>query len=102
MVYILVEEVVLNFKKSVKPISYIKTHASRIVQELAEIGGSYIITQNGKAKAVLQDLQSWEETRESLALLKILALSTKNLEANDFRSLDDAFSSLESRLSSKK
>ncbi len=102
MVYILVKEIILDLKNSVKPISYMKTHASRIVQELAETGGSYIITQNGKAKAVLQDLQSWEETRESLTLLKILALSTKNLETNDFRSLDDAFSSLENRLSSKK
>jgi len=92
----------LNLKNSVKPISYIKTHASRIVQELSETGGSYIITQNGKAKAVLQDLQSWEETRESLALLKVLALSTKSLEKGDYKSLDNAFSSLEDRLSIKK
>ena len=33
-----------------------------------------VITQNGEAKAVLQGVASFEETQETLALLKILAL----------------------------
>jgi len=33
-----------------------------------------VITQNGEAKAVLQEVAPFEETKETLALLKILAL----------------------------
>jgi PHD/YefM family antitoxin component YafN of YafNO toxin-antitoxin module len=36
-----------------------------------------VITQNGEAKAVLQDVASFEETQETLSLLKVLALGNQ-------------------------
>ena len=38
-----------------------------------------IITQNGEAKAVIKDVESYEETQETLALLKILALGNQQV-----------------------
>ena len=64
----------------IKPISYVKSHASMILRELAEQGKPLIITQNGEAKAVLQDVVSYEQTQETMALLKILALGTRQIE----------------------
>jgi prevent-host-death family protein len=64
-----------------KPISYVKAHAAEILVDLAETRQPMIITQNGEAKAVLQDLASYEETQETLALLKILALGNQDIEA---------------------
>ncbi len=64
----------------IKPISYVKTHASSILRELAEQGRPLIITQNGEAKAVLQDVHSFEQTQETMALLKILALGNRQIE----------------------
>ena len=40
-----------------------------------------MITQNGEARAVLQDVASFEETQQTLALLHFLALVTKVVEA---------------------
>ena len=64
----------------IKPISYFKANAAEIIQELTEVGEPMIITQNGEAKAVVQDIISYEKTQETLALLKILALGEQQVK----------------------
>ena len=49
--------------------------------ELAENREPMVITQNGEAKAVVQDIASFEQTQETLALLKLLALGNRDIEA---------------------
>lgn len=63
----------------IKPISYFKANAAEIIQELTEGGEPMIITQNGEATAVIQDIGSYEQTQETLALLKILALGERQV-----------------------
>ena len=70
----------MNLSSQIKPISYLKAHAADIVRTLGEQGGPLVITQNGEAKAVLQDIQSYERMQETLALLKILALGRRQIE----------------------
>ena len=79
---------------SVKPISYVKAHAADILREVAETRTPIIITQNGEAKAVLQDIASYEEIQESLALLKILALSRKDVEEGRVEPAEKVFADL--------
>ena len=55
-------------------------------------------TQNGEAKAVLQDVASYEQQQETLALLKILALGAAEIEAGQFRPFRDAIADLKQRL----
>ena len=69
----------MKLSNQVRPISYLKAHAPEIIDALAEGGAPVIITQRGEAKAVLQDLASYEATQETLALLKILALGQKEV-----------------------
>ena len=66
--------------EAIKPISYLKAHASEVIRDVANNEKTVIITQNGEAKAILQDIKLYEKTQESLALLKILAMSNKNLK----------------------
>ncbi|MGH7564382.1 MAG: type II toxin-antitoxin system prevent-host-death family antitoxin, partial [Gemmatimonadota bacterium] len=47
------------------------------------------ITQNGEARAVIQDVASYEETQETLALLKILALGNRDIEAGDVSPVEE-------------
>lgn len=67
----------------IKPISYLKAHAAEIVRTLAEQQEPMVITQNGEAKVVLQDIESYEQTRQTMALLKILALGMRQVEKGD-------------------
>lgn len=64
----------------IKPISYLKAHSAEIIRELGEGAAPMIITQNGEAKAVLQDVGSYEATQDTLALLKLLALGQADIE----------------------
>lgn len=79
---------------TVKPISYFKAHAADILNDLATNQTSLVITQNGEAKAVLQNIGEYESTQESLALLKILALGRTDYEADKLKPLTTAFASV--------
>jgi prevent-host-death family protein len=70
----------------IKPISYLKAHTAKVIRELDEQREALIITQNGEARAVIQDVHSYEQTQETLALLKILALGTRQIEAGKVKS----------------
>ncbi|GBE46871.1 phd_YefM [bacterium BMS3Bbin12] len=70
----------MKYSTQIKPISYLKANAAEIMRELSEQRRPLVITQNGEAKAVIQDVVSYEETQETLALLKILALGNRQIE----------------------
>ena len=70
----------MRYSDQIKPISYLKARAAEVLSELARTRAPLVITQNGEAKAVIQDVASYEETQETLALLKILALGNREIE----------------------
>lgn len=70
----------MRYSSQIKPISYLKANAAEVLERLAEERQPLIITQNGEAKAVLQDVASFEETQETLALLKVLAIGNQDVE----------------------
>ena len=75
----------MDYSRQVKPISYLKANAAEVLHELAEKREPLVITQNGEAKAVLQDVASYDKTQETLALLKILALGNQELKAGKLK-----------------
>lgn len=70
----------MKLSSQIKPISYLKAHAAEIIRKLGEQGEPLFITQNGEAKVVIQDIASYEQTQETMALLKILALGMRQIE----------------------
>ena len=70
----------MKLSSQIKPISYLKAHAAEIVRELGEKREPLVITQNGEAKVVIQDIESYEQSQEAMALLKILALGMRQIE----------------------
>lgn len=87
----------MKLSSQIKPISYLKAHAAEIVRTLGEKGEPLVITQNGEAKAVLQDIESYEQMQETVALLKILALGTRQIEEGKVRSSADVIRELRER-----
>jgi prevent-host-death family protein len=80
----------MRYSTQIKPISYLKAHAAEVLQELTDQRQPMIITQNGEAKAVIQDVASYEQTQETLALLKILALGNQQVVQGRVKPLADA------------
>ena len=87
----------MKLSTQIKPISYLKAHASEIVRTLGDRGEPLVITQNGEAKVVLQDIDSFETMQETMALLKILALGNRQMEAGQVQSAADVISRLRER-----
>ena len=87
----------MRYSRQIKPISYLKANAADVLQELEEQRKPLIITQNGEAKAVLQDVASYEETQETLALLKILALGSQQFEKGEVTSVSEVVKRLRSK-----
>jgi prevent-host-death family protein len=87
----------MRYSTQIRPISYLKANAAEVLQVLQEQRKPLIITQNGEAKAVIQDVVSYEETQETLALLKILALGSQQVERGEITSIGEVASRLRSK-----
>jgi prevent-host-death family protein len=87
----------MRYSSQVKPISYIKANAAEVLTRLAEQREPIVITQNGEAKAVLQDVATFEETQETLALLKILALGNQELAAGKVKPVAEVVARLRAK-----
>ena len=70
----------MKLSRQFKLITYLKAHAAEMIRGVGEDRQPYVITQNGEAKAALQDVKSYEQTQETLALLRVLALGNKQIE----------------------
>jgi prevent-host-death family protein len=91
----------MRYSTQVKPISYLKANAAEVLDTLAENRQPLIITQNGEAKAVIQDLVSYENTQETMALLKILALGHQEIEQGKTSTQSAVAKRIAARLKSK-
>ena len=87
----------MKLSRQIKPISYLKAHAAEIVRNLNEHQEPLVITQNGEAKVVIQDIGSYEQTQETLALLKILALGTRQIGEGKVQPAEDVIKRLRER-----
>jgi len=87
----------MRYSSQVKPISYLKANAAEVLKHLVEQREPMVITQNGEAKAILQDVASFEETQETLALLKILALGNQDMSAGKVKLVADVVARLRAK-----
>ena len=86
----------MRYSTRIKPISYLKANAAEVLDDLQERRQPLIITQNGEAKAVIQDVASYEETQETLALLEILALGGEQVARGKLKPMREVVNRLRS------
>jgi prevent-host-death family protein len=87
----------MRYSTQVRPISYLKANAAEVLSTLSENREPLVITQNGEAKAVLQDVISYEATQESLALLKLLALGNQEVAAGKVKPVGEVVARLKAK-----
>jgi len=84
----------MKLSSQIKPISYLKAHAAEIVRNMGAQREPLVITQNGEAKVIIQDIESYEKTLETMAVLKILALGSRQIEAGNVEPAADVIKRL--------
>jgi len=91
----------VNLAQDLKPVSYIKNHASKIVKYVENSKTPVVITQNGEAKAVIIDIESYQKTLNAISLAKLLSFSEKDIKNGNVIPHDDAKKIFEKTLSRK-
>jgi len=90
----------MKLSTAVKPISHIKSHASEIISEISETGNPVVVTVNGEARVIIQDIKEYEKDRESMAMLKILAMGRKNMLEGRHKPIHQAIDGLRKKMRS--
>lgn len=84
----------MKLSEAVKPISYVKANAAEVVDRVCETGEPVIVTQNGRARVIIQDLKTYERTQETLAVLELARQGDEDIAAGRTQPLEQAFATL--------
>ena len=88
----------VTLRENVKPISYIKSNAAKMMKYVHERRNPIIITQNGEAKAVLMDIETYQDTEDAFALMNIIKIAEKDIENGRVKKIDDVFNNLRKKI----
>jgi len=89
---------VVNIVEDIKPISYIKSNTSDVMDYVYENKNPVIITKNGEAVAVLVDIETYQKTQNAFALLSIVKLAEDDIKAKRTRRASVVFSEIKEKL----
>lgn len=88
----------MQLVNDIKPVTYLKSRAADVLRHINETHRPMIITQNGEAKAVIQDPKSYEDMRNAISLLKLLSFAEDDIKNKNVHSEDDVFDAVEELL----
>ncbi len=91
----------MNIIDDIKPVTYLKSKAADLLNQINETHRPVIITQNGEPKAVLQDPKSYEDMRNAIGILKLISQGESDVRNDKVKSQKDVFSDLEKSLKAK-
>jgi len=88
----------MNITNDIKPVTYLKSRAAALLNQINETRRPVIITQNGEPKAVLQDPESYENMRNAIGLLKLISQGEADIVSGKTKSQDKVFDEIERTL----
>jgi len=88
--------------EDIRPVTYLKSRTADLLAQVNETKRPVIITQNGEARGVLQDPESYESMKAAIAMLKLLVQGEEDSRKGRVRAQDEVFGRLEKRLQSKR
>jgi prevent-host-death family protein len=88
----------MNITSDIKPVTYLKSRAADLLDQINETHRPVIITQNGEPRAVLQDPKSYENMRNAIGILKLLSEGEADIREGRITSQQDAFDEIENAL----
>ncbi|MDI3536973.1 MAG: hypothetical protein PWR12_488 [Eubacteriaceae bacterium] len=88
----------INLKEDIRPISYIKSHAADMLNYINDHKNPIIVTQNGEARGVLLDVDSYQEMINALTLLKLIQISENDISKGKVHQNKDVFADLTKKI----
>ena len=69
-----------NVANDIKPISYFKSHTAEMIRQVGDNKNPIVITQNGEAKAVILDIDSYQNLINAVSLMKIISIGERDIK----------------------
>ena len=91
----------MNITNDIKPITYLKSKAADLLNQINETHRPVIITQNGEPRAVLQDPESYENMRNAIGLMKLISQGESDVRDGNVKAQDDVFNDIDILLKDK-
>jgi prevent-host-death family protein len=91
----------MNITRDIKPVTYLKSRAAELLNQINETQRPVIITQNGEPRAVLQDPISYENMRNAIGILKLISQGEADIRDGKAKSQEDVFKDIEVTLKEK-
>jgi prevent-host-death family protein len=90
----------MKMSEDIRPVTYLKSRTADLLDQVNETKRPVIITQNGEARGVLQDTESYENMKAALALLKLMVQGEEDIRKGSLSGQEDVFNRVEQRLKS--
>ena len=91
----------MNITKDIKSVTYLKSQAAYLLEQINNTHRPVIITQNGEPRAILQDPQSYEHMRNAIGLLKLISQGEKDIKSGKVKTQSEVFDNIEKKLKEK-
>ena len=91
----------MNISTDIRPITYLKSKAADLLNQINETRRPVIITQNGEPRAVLQDPKSYEKMRNAIGILKLISIGEEEIKSGSSKSQEEVFENVEKILAEK-
>ncbi len=88
----------MTTRTHIRPIAWLGEHPGEALRELDADRRPVVLTEAGEARAVLMDLETWEERERAFLMLKLMAQSEADVAAGRTMSQADAFARAEAQL----
>jgi prevent-host-death family protein len=88
----------MNIIDDIRPVTYLKSKAADLLNQINETHRPVIITQNGEPRAVLQDPKSYENMRNALGMLKLISQGEIDVRYGRTKPQESMFNEIEGEL----
>ncbi len=88
----------MNLREDIKSITDLKLRPASLIGEVRKNRRPVVITQNGVARVVVQDIASYEATRKALLLLKMTAQGEADIRQGKMAKQRDVFARMDQKL----
>jgi prevent-host-death family protein len=90
----------MKMSEDIRPVTYLKSRTADLLDQVNETKRPVIITQNGEARGVLQDTESYENMKAAIALLKLMVQGEEDIRKGSLSGQEEVFNRIEQRLKS--
>jgi len=91
----------MHFIDDIKPVTYLKSKAAELLNQINTTHRPVIITQNGEPRAILQDPKSYEDMRNAIGLLKLISQGESDVKNGRVKPQEKVFKDIEESLKAK-